>query len=126
MTLRTTLLFDAASAALFILLCLGKPDRLSALTGVPEVVLLAAGWICVPSALLFLWQAFAPSRGPLGLVVAGNAAWVLASVGVWLAYFGQLTPLGHAFVIAQALAVEFFAYREWRGLQALRTEALAA
>ena len=125
MTLRTTLLLDAASAALFVLLCLGASGTLAALTGLPEIVVALAGWICVPSALLFLWQAASPSRPLLAVVVAGNAAWVLASIGVWIACFGQLTALGHAVVIAQACAVEFFAIMEWRGAKALRRESLA-
>ena len=125
MTLRNTLLLDAGSAALFIVLCLGMTVRFAGLTGLPETVVAIAGWICVPSALLFLWQAFAPSRSMLAMVVAGNAAWVFASVGIWLAYFGQITPLGHAFVIGQALAVAFFALMEWRGLKSLRDAPVA-
>ncbi|MEZ5682437.1 MAG: hypothetical protein R3E14_14200 [Erythrobacter sp.] len=119
MSLRTTLLLDAASAAFFILLCLGFREQVAAMTGLPESVVAVAGWICVPSAALFLWQATSPSRALLTMVVAGNAAWVLASVGVWLAFFGQLTPVGHALVIAQAIAVEYFAWMEWRGLKLL-------
>lgn len=126
MNLRTTLLLDAASAALFVLLCLGATGTLAAMTGLPATVVAIAGWICVPSALLFLWQAFSPSRPLLAAVVAGNAAWVLASIGVWFAYFSQLTPLGHAVLIGQACAVEFFAFMEWRGAKALRREQLAS
>jgi len=125
MNLRNTLLLDAGSAALFVVLCLGMTARFAGMTGLPETVVAIAGWICVPSALLFLWQALAPSRPLLAMVVAGNSAWVLASVAIWLAYFGQITPLGHAFVIGQALAVAFFTLMEWRGLKSLRSAAAA-
>lgn len=125
MNLRNTLLLDAGSAALFVVLCLGMTARFAGITGLPETVVAIAGWICVPSALLFLWQALAPSRPLLAMVVAGNSAWVLASVAIWLAYFGQITPLGHAFVIGQALAVAFFTLMEWRGLKSLRSAAVA-
>ncbi|QPD00015.1 hypothetical protein [Qipengyuania soli] len=119
MNLRNTLLLDAASAATFIVLCLGLPQALADLTGLPRSIIAIAGWICIPSAALFLWQAVAPTRSLVALIVAGNAGWVIASVGVWFTYFGQLTPLGHAFVIAQAAAVEFFTLMEWRGLRNL-------
>lgn len=125
MNLRNTLLLDAGSAALFVVLCLGMTARFAGMTGLPETVVAIAGWICVPSALLFLWQALAPSRPLLAMVVAGNSAWVLASVAIWLAYFGQITPLGHAFVIGQALAVAFFTLMEWGGLKSLRSAAAA-
>lgn len=125
-TLKQTLLLDAASAALFVILCLGLTDTLASLTGLPPTVLLAAGWICVPSALLFLHQAVRPSRALLTLVVAGNSAWVLASIAVWIAWFDRLTPAGHALVIAQAIAVELFALGEWRGLRALAPARAAA
>ena len=119
-TLRQTLLIDAASAALFVAACLGFTDALARLTGLPATIVAVAGWICVPSALLFAHQAFRPSRGLLSLVVAGNLAWVAASLAVWLTHFAALTPLGHAIVIAQAIAVEALLVLEWRGLKTSR------
>lgn len=126
MNLRNALLLDAASAAIFVLLCLGLTQAMAELTGLPRSILAIAGWICIPSAALFLWQAFAPTRAMLAVVVAGNAGWVLASVGVWFAFFDQLTPLGHAFVVGQAVAVEFFTFMEWRGLRSLPRAPLPA
>ena len=117
--LKQALLLDAASAAAFVVLCLGLTDTLSRLTGLSPTILMVAGWICVPSALLFVHQAFRPSRGLLTMVVAGNAAWVLASLVVWLTRFGELTAIGHAAIIGQAVAVEAFLLLEWRGLKAL-------
>ena len=124
--LTKTLLLDAASAALFVLLCLGFTAEVSALLGLPEIVVVAAGWICVPSAALFLHQAFRPSRAPMGVVVMGNAGWVLASLAVWVAYFGQLTTLGHVVVLAQAAAVGMFALLERRGAAMLPGRAVTA
>ena len=117
--LKQALLLDAASAAAFIVLCLGLTDTLAGVTGLSPTILAVAGWICVPSALLFAHQAFRPSRGLLTVVVAGNAAWVFASLVVWLTQFCQLTAVGHVAVIAQAIAVEAFLLLEWRGLKGL-------
>lgn len=125
-TLKQALVLDAASALLFVILCLGFTEPLVQLTGLPGGVVTAAGWICVPCVVLFLHQAFAPSRALLALVVAGNAAWVLASAIVWIACWDQLTAVGHALLIAQAAAVELFAILEWRGAKALRRAAAAA
>lgn len=124
-TLRQTLLIDAASAALFVAACLGFTQALAVLTGLPPTIVAVAGWICVPSALLFAHQAYRPSRGLLSLVVAGNLAWVIASLAVWLMHFAALTPVGHAVVIAQAVAVEALLVLEWRGLKASRAEQAA-
>ena len=117
--LKQTLLLDAASAVLFIVLCLGFTDAIVAMTGLPQSVVLAAGWICVPCAALFTHQALYPARALIGVIVWGNVGWVLASIGVWLAHWSALTPLGHAVVVGQALAVEAFAFLEWRGLKAM-------
>jgi hypothetical protein len=125
-TLKQTLLIDAASAALFVILCLGFTDALAGLTGLPATIIAVAGWICVPSAILFAHQAFQPSRGLLALVVFGNLAWVAARLAVWLKLFVALTPVGHAIVIAQAFAVEALMTLEWRGLKASRAAQAAA
>ena len=125
-TLKQTLIIDTIGAALSVLLLLGFSGALADLTGLPPTVIAIAGWICVPSALLFAYQAVRPSRGLLTLVVAGNVAWVVASIAVWIANFSQVTAAGHAILIAQALAVEVLATLEWRGLKALAPQMAAA
>lgn len=125
-TLKQTMAADALSALVFAVLCLGFTDTLANLTGLPTSVVAIAGWICVPCVVLFTHQALRPSRGLLTLVVVGNVGWVLASIAVWIAHFGQLTALGHAIVIAQTLAVELLATLEWRGLRTLSPRAATA
>ena len=51
----------------------------------------------------------------------GNLAWVAASFAVLA--LARPTPLGAAFLVAQALAVMVLALMEWRGLAALRPQA---
>lgn len=125
-TLKQTLTIDAVGAALSVVLLLGFADAIAQATGLPRSVIEIAGWICLPSALLFAHQAMRPSRGLVGLVVAGNVAWVIASIAVWIAFFGQLTMLGHVLVVAQAVAVELLATFEWKGLKALERRPAAA
>lgn len=117
--LTRTLQLDAASCALFFALGVGVTDAVAPLLGLPEIVVAAGGWICLPAAMLFAFLSFKPIRPLLAVGAVANAGWVLASVVVWIAYFGQLTLLGHVVVIAQALAVELFLTLEWRGLKAM-------
>ena len=118
-TLKQTLALDAASCALFFAGFAGATATIAPLLGLPAAVVAAAGWICLPVAIMLAAAALRPSRALVTLLAVGNAGWVLASLIVWIAYFGQLTALGHAVVIAQAVAVELFAVLEWRGARAL-------
>lgn len=77
-------------------------------------------------AILLAIAALRPSRALVSLLAIGNAGWVLASLAVWIAWFGELTPIGHAVVIAQAIAVELFVILEWRGMKALGARPAAA
>ena len=118
-TLTQALVLDAASCALFFALCVGVTPTVAGLLGLPATIVAAAGWICLPVAVLLAFLAYRPSRLLLAAVVAGNAGWVLASLAVWLLHFDALTTLGHAVILAQAIAVELFVILEWRGLKAL-------
>lgn len=126
MTLTKTLLLDAAGCALFALLCHGLTGEVAALTGLPNSIVIVAGAICAPTALLCAYLAARPSRTLLGLLAVGNVGWVLASIAVWIAHFGELTLLGHAVIVAQALAVEVVTLIEWRGFRAMRASPAAA
>jgi hypothetical protein len=117
--LRQTLVADTISALAFAILCLDFTGEIAALTGLPASIVAIAGWICVPSALLFGFAAARPSRAIVTLIVVGNLGWVLASIAVWIAQFEGLTPLGHAVVIGQAIAVDALLMLEWRGLKAM-------
>lgn len=125
-TLKQTLAIDAVGAVLSVIVLVGFADAIARATGLPGQVVEIAGWICLPSALLFAHQAVRPSPSLLRLVVAGNTAWVISSAAVWIAYLDRLTPLGHAIVIAQAVAVEALAILEWRGLKSLAARPAAA
>jgi hypothetical protein len=117
--LNRLLAFDAATClASGLALCLAV-GPLGTLTGLPQPLLLGAGVFLLGCALLMgvasrLWPV---PRWLAGLIVAGNAAWVLASLGLWLAG-PAMTALGVALVLVQAAAVAVLALLE---AQALRT-----
>lgn len=117
-TLKQVLALDAASCALFFAAGAGASASIAPYLGLPPAIVAAAGWICLPAALLLGAAAVRPARALVGALALMNVGWVLASLAVWLAHFGQLTALGHAVVIGQAVAVELFAFLEWRGARA--------
>ena len=124
--LRRALLLDAiVSGATGALLWLGAAP-LSDLLGLPHALLTGAGLFCVVYAggLAVLARRPAVPRAIALTVVAGNGAWVAASL--WLTVSGLVapTPLGTAFVLTQAAAVMAFAVLQWIGVT--RTEATMA
>lgn len=124
--LRQILALDAATCVGVFVLGVLATGTVARVAGLPEVVVSSGGWICLAAAALLGWLAARPSRGLLGLAIAGNAAWVLASVAVWIAFFGDLTAIGHAVIIAQAVAVEVFTMLELRGFRAMGTRVATA
>jgi hypothetical protein len=63
------------------------------------------------------WLAARPSlsRSGVAAVIAGNVLWVAASIAVL--FLLSPSPLGHVFVIAQAVAVAALAELEYAGLR---------
>ncbi len=118
-SLKNALVLDAASCAVFFALCAGATATVAGLLGLPNAIVAAAGWICLPVAAMLAFLALRPVRPLLLLVALGNSGWVLASLAVWLVHFETLTALGHAVIIAQAIVVELFAILEFRGWKAL-------
>ncbi len=116
--LNTILVTDAASCAGLGALCLAAPGLLARLFGLPASLSLAAGAILLVSAVILAYAARArPVPMPLlRLIVAGNAAWVAASLAV-LALV-PLAGLGVGFIAAQAAAVAVLAIVEARFLRA--------
>jgi hypothetical protein len=87
--------------------------------------LAAAGAALIGFALLLGWMA---SRDPVPaalarLVIAGNLGWSAASLLLAVERIFPLTPLGTAFIVAQALAVLAIAAAEYAGLRRARVAA---
>jgi hypothetical protein len=121
--LRLALKLDAvASGGLGVLVALTAP-MLQDLLGFPAWLLAPLGLVLVPYAAgVWLTGTRARvNRTAAWAVVGLNALWVVDSLAVAAAGWLPLTPLGVAFVLAQAAAVAFFAGLQIAGLRRLRT-----
>ena len=123
LTLKRVLLADAVTCAVVFVLGVIDTALVAPILGLPEAVVAIAGWICLPVALLLALLALQaqPSRLRLAAVVYGNWGWVAASLAVVAAFSAQMTGIGIAVTIAQALGVAVFAMLEGRGLRAPAT-----
>jgi hypothetical protein len=117
--LRRILTVDATVSGGFGLLMLLLAGQLVAPLGLPAALsrTLGALLLLFGLAVLALARRPAPPRAGVIAVVATNLAWVVASVALLLAGWIELTRLGSAFVLAQALAVAAFAALQVLGLE---------
>jgi len=117
--LRWVLLVDAATCvAMGLALALGA-QMLSAPLGLPAPLLQYSGLALMPIAACIAWVATRknPPSFAIAIVVAGNALWIAASIALLASAWVAPSPLGSAFVIAQALAVallDVLEYVAWR------------
>jgi hypothetical protein len=119
MLLRRALLADAIfSGASALLLSLGA-GALAPLLDLPQALLRETGLFLIAYTALVGWLGTRPSvpKALVAIVVAGNAAWTIASVA--LLFSGWVTPnlLGEILVAAQAIVVGVFAELQYVGLR---------
>ena len=117
--LRTVLLADAATCVLTgALLTLGA-TLVAQLTAIPAALLFWAGAILFPiAAFMALTATRSVVPAPfVWLIIAGNAFWVVASIGLMLADWITPNVWGYAFITAQALAVAVLTLLEYAGMQ---------
>jgi len=117
--LRRALLADAIfSGVSAVLLTLGA-SALASLLDLPQALLRETGLFLVAYAALVGWLGTRQSmpKPPIWIVIAGNAAWALASIA--LLFSGWVTPnlLGEVAVAMQAIAVGIFAELQYVGLR---------
>ena len=107
---RNVLSLDAATSGIAGVAMIAGAGFISSLTGLPSSLLFWAGVILLPwtALLAYFSRRSTMSRIAMIDIVAVNALWVVASIGILVA--GLVTPsmLGVAFVIAQAAAVLLF------------------
>ncbi|WP_430469568.1 hypothetical protein [Thalassospira lucentensis] len=116
--LKTVLVLDAATCLAFgVLLTLGA-DLLGEWFGLPSNLLLIAGVILFPCAVLMYvtGRQETPSPALVWLIIIGNVGWVIASIAILLLPAISPSLLGFGFVIVQALAVCLLAGLEYRML----------
>lgn len=117
--LRRALLADAIfSGAAALLLSLGA-GALAPLLHLPDALLRETGLFLIAYTALVGWLGTRPSlpKALVAIVVAGNAAWTIASIA--LLFCGWVTPnlLGEVLVAAQAIVVGTFAELQYVGLR---------
>jgi hypothetical protein len=117
--LRRALLADAIFSGVAALGFTFAASGFAALFNLPEALLRETGLFLIAYAALVGWLA---SRGAVPkalvmLVVAGNAAWTLASIA--LLFSGAVSPnlAGELMVVAQAIATGVFAELQYLGLR---------
>ena len=120
--LRRAILADAIySGASAVLFTLGASE-LAPWLSLPEALLRETGVFLIAYAALVGWLGTrqAMPKPLMVIVIAGNAAWTLASIALLL--FGAVTPnlLGEAFVVAQAIVVGALAELQYVGLRRSR------
>ena len=120
-TLKNTLIIDAITCTGLFVFCVFATATVATLLGLPSEVVTVAGWIGLPSALLMLFVANQkiPNKGLANLIAIGNLGWVIASFAVLAMFAGQMTAIGIAVVIVQAIGVLVFAIYEAKGAATL-------
>ena len=119
--LRRVLLADAFVCLAAAVLHLALTSALMSLLGLPAPLLVATGAFLVAYVALLV----AMARGQtvwswlFPLIVSGNVGWGLGCIALSVAGAAGLTPLGHVYLWANALAVFVFAALEWRGWRAV-------
>jgi hypothetical protein len=117
--LRRVLALDSLSCLFMgLMLALGAA-ALAPLFGLPQPLVRAAGLLLLPLAAFIGWLASrpAPPRALVWIVILGNLGWTAESFATMAWAQGAITPLGTAFVAAQALAVLGLAGLEYAGLR---------
>lgn len=117
--LRRAILADAIfSGASAVLLTFGAGE-LAPLLNLPEALLRETGLFLVAYAALVGWLGIRPSmpKPLVAIVIAGNAAWTVASIA--LLFSGAVMPnlLGELFVAVQAIIVGVLAELQFIGLR---------
>jgi hypothetical protein len=124
--LRNVLLIDAAASGATGLLLIGGAGLLDGLLGLPVALMREAGLILIPYVAFVAWAGTREeiARTAVWAIVAANALWAIASVGLLLSGLVAPTLLGYAFVVAQAVVVALLGELQYAGLR--RRDTVAA
>jgi uncharacterized protein YjeT (DUF2065 family) len=117
--LRRALAADAVFSGLSAVLLTADAGMLAPLLELPEALLRETGLFLIAYTALVGWLATRTTapKALVMLVIAGNAAWTVGSLG--LLFSGAVSPnlLGEAFVAAQAVATGVLAELQYIGLR---------
>ena len=117
--LRKSLMLDAVATGATALILIAGAGLLDGLLGLPVALMREAGLILVPFVAFVAWVGTREdvARGAVWTIIAANALWVAASIGLLVSGWVAPTALGYAFVIAQAAVVALFAKLQYDGLK---------
>jgi hypothetical protein len=117
--LRRAILADAIFSGVSALLLTFGAGALAPLLNLPKALLYETGLFLIAYAALVGWLGTRQSmpKALVVIVIAGNAAWTLASIA--LLFSSAVTPnlLGEAFVAIQAIALGALAELQYIGLR---------
>ena len=117
--LRRAIQADAIFSGVSALLLTFGAGELAPLLNLSAALLRETGLFLIAYAALVGWLGTRQSmpKALVGIVIAGNAAWTVASIA--LLFSGAVTPnlLGEAFVAIQAIAVGVLAELQYIGLR---------
>jgi hypothetical protein len=124
--LRNVLLIDAVASGATGLLLIAGAGLLDGLLGLPAALMREAGLILVPYVAFVAWVGTRETiaRGAVWAIIAANALWAVATVGLLVSGLVAPTALGIAFVIAQAAVVALLGELQYAGLK--RQDTVAA
>jgi hypothetical protein len=117
--LRRALLADAAFSGVSALLLTFGAGMFASLLSLPEALLLETGLFLIAYAAFVGWLGTRQTTLKILvlIVVAGNAAWTLASIALLFSSAVSPNLLGEIFVVAQAIATGVFAELQYVGLR---------
>lgn len=117
--LRRAILADAIFSGVSAVLLTFGAGELAPLLNLPEVLLRETGLFLIAYTMLVGWLGVRPSmpKPLVAIVIAGNAAWTIASTA--LLFSGAVTPnlLGEVFVALQGMIVGALAELQFIGLR---------
>jgi uncharacterized protein YjeT (DUF2065 family) len=117
--LRRAFLLDTVASGMMALLLTSGAGELAPLLDLPEQLLRETGVFLIAYTALVGWLATRQSMPKLlvVIVIAGNAAWTLASIA--LLFSDAVTPngLGQIFIVAQAMVPGALAELQYIGLR---------
>ena len=117
--LRTVMLADAASCLATGALQAAFAEPLGNWFGMPPALLAATGWFLLgyAAAAAFVATRQPVPRAPVAVFAVGNLAWAVACLALLAGSWVSPTPLGVAWVLAQALTVVVLAELQRLGLK---------
>jgi hypothetical protein len=117
--LRRAILADAIFSGVSALVLTLGAGPLAPLLNLPEVLLRETGLFLIAYAILVGWLGTRQTMPKVlvAIVIAGNAAWTLASIASLLSGAVMPNMLGEAFVVLQAIATGVLAELQYIGLR---------